>query len=160
MKKSIIIILILVLAQTFNAYGQLAIGYNTDGNTLCLSTNPLQKFCGEFRVNTKAYNQADRLGYWSYSDRGITQAYLLVTIFSSKNVSLYSGGGLGVNFLSEGSDKWLSVNIPLGLKMNPFSTLTYLFLIGEYDPMIITKDDIPIIHCVSIGFRYILSKKE
>jgi hypothetical protein len=156
MKKSIIVLLILVFAQTFNAYGQLAIGYNTDGNTLCLSTNPLQKFCGEFRVNTKAYNQAD----WSYSDRGITQAYLLVTIFSSKNVTLYSGGGLGVNFLSEGSDKWLSVNIPLGLKMNPFSALPDLFIAGEYDPMIITKDDIPIIHCVSIGFRYILSKKE
>jgi len=156
MKKLSTVILIFLFLLTFSTYGQLAIGYNTDGNTLCLSTNPLKKFCGEFRVNTKAYNQAD----WSYSDRGITQAYLLVTIFSSKNVTLYSGGGLGVNFLSEGSDKWLSVNIPLGLKMNPFSTLPDLFIVGEYDPMIITKDDIPIIHCVSIGFRYILSKKE
>jgi len=156
MKKSSTVIVIFFFLITFSTYGQLAIGYNTDGNTLCLSTNPLQKFCGEFRVNTKAYNQAD----WSYSDRGITQAYLLVTIFSSKNVSLYSGGGLGVNFLSEENDKWLSVNVPLGLKMNPFSTLPDLFIVGEYDPMIITSDDIPIIHCVSIGFRYILSKKE
>ena len=147
---------ILFWALTCFTYCQLAAGYNMDGNTLCLSTNPLHKLWGEFRVNTKAYNQAS----WSYSDRGITQAYMLITIFSSKNVSLYSGGGLGVNSLSEGNDKWLSVNIPLGLRMNPFTTLPNLFLIGEYDPMIITSDDIPIIHCISLGFRYILSKKE
>ena len=156
MKKSATFILILFLALTSSAYSQLAVGYNTDGNTLCLSTNLLHKFWGEFRVNTKAYNQAN----WSYNDRGITQAYLLVTLFSSKNVSLYLGGGVGVNALSEGGDKWVSVNIPLGLKMNPFASLPNLFLVGEYDPMIITPDDIPIIHSVSLGFRYILSKNE
>jgi hypothetical protein len=142
--------------MTFFTYGQMAIGYSTDGNTLALSTNPLKKLWGEFRVNTKAYNQAD----WSYNDQGITQVYLLVNLFPSKNVSLYFGGGLGVNSLSEGNEKWLSVNIPIGLKMNPFAALPNLFLIGEYNPMIITSDDIPIIHCISLGFRYILSKKE
>jgi len=156
MKKTATVFAILLVSLTFSSYGQLAIGYNTDGNTLSLSTNPLHKFWGEFRVNTKTYNQAG----WSYNDLGITQAYLLVTIFSSKNVSLYSGGGLGVNLLSEGNDKWLSVNVPLGLKMNPFTSLPDLFLIGEYNPMIITSDDIPIIHCVSLGFRYILNKKQ
>jgi hypothetical protein len=156
MKKSTAVTLILLLALMFTANGQLAIGYNTDGNTLCLSTNPLNRFFGEFRVNTKSYNQST----WSYSDRGITQAYMLVIIFSTNNVSLYSGAGLGVNLLSEGNDKWLSVNVPLGLKMNPFATLPDLFLVGEYDPMIITSDDIPIIHCISLGFRYILNKKE
>lgn len=156
MKKSTTVTLILLFALAFSSYGQLAIGYNTDGNTLCLSTNPLHKFWGEFRVNTKAYKQAS----WSYSDRGITQVYMMVTIFSSKNVSLYSGGGLGANLLSEESDKWLSVNVPIGLKMNPFAILPNLFLVGEYDPMIITSEDIPIIHCMSLGFKYILSKKE
>ena len=156
MKNSVIVILILLFVLSSSIYGQLAAGYNTDGNTLCISTNPLNKLSGEFRVNTKSYNQAT----WSYSDRGITQVYLLVSIYSSDIVSLYTGGGLGVNFLSEGSDKWLSVNIPLGLKMNPFSKLPDLFIIGEYDPMIITSADIPIIHCISLGFRYILKKKE
>jgi hypothetical protein len=142
--------------MTFSTFGQLAVGYNTDGNTLSLSTNPGRRLCGEFRINTKAYNQAD----WSYSDRGITQVYMLVTIFSSTNVSLYTGGGLGVNLLSEGNDKWLSVNVPIGLRMNPFSKLPDLFLIGEYNPMVIISDDVPIIHCISLGFRYILSKRE
>ncbi len=156
MKKSAIVVLILFVALTFSAYGQLATGYGTDGNTLCLSTNPLHKLCGEFRVNTKSYNQAD----WSYNDRGITQAYLLVTLFSSANVSLYTGGGLGVNLLSEGNDKWMSVNIPIGLRMNPFSKLPNLFLTGEYDPMVIIVDNVPIIHSISLGFRYIISRKE
>lgn len=111
---------------------------------------------GEFRVNTKSYNQAG----WSYNDRGITQIYLLAKIFSSTNVCLYTGGGLGVNLLSEGNDKWLSLNIPVGLRMNPFSKLPNLFLIGEYDPMIITSEGIPVIHSISLGFRYRMSKGE
>jgi len=156
MKKNAIVILILLFTLTFSTSGQLTVGYNTDGNTLSLSTNPMHRICGEIRVNTKAYNQAD----WSYNDRGITQTYLLITLFSSANVGLYTGGGLGVNLLSEGNDKWLSVNVPLGLRMNPFSKLPNLFFIGEYDPMVIISDDVPIIHCVSLGIRYILSKKE
>jgi hypothetical protein len=156
MKKTIILIFILICAFTFSTSGQFAIGYNTDGNTLSLSTNPLHSLWGEFRVNTKAYNQAD----WSHNDRGITQAYLLVQLFSSSNVTIYIGGGLGVNLLSEGSDKWLSINIPLGIRMNPFAKMPNLFLVGEYDPMIITSKGTPVIHCVSLGFRYRLSKGE
>jgi hypothetical protein len=156
MKKIITVMFVLFGLVTISSYGQLAIGFNIDGNTLCLSTNPLNRFWGEFRVNTKDYNQAG----WSYNDRGITQAYMLVSIFSSKNVSLYCGGGLGANLLSEGSDKWLSVNIPVGIKMNPFASLPNIYLYGEYNPMIITVEDIPIIHSVSLGFRFILTKKE
>ncbi len=156
MKKFIIVLLILLSALTFSTYGQIAVGYSTDGNTLALSTNPLNKLWGEFRVNTKQYNQAS----WLYSDRGITQAYAMVRIFSSKNVSLYSGAGLGVNLLSAEKDKWLSVNIPVGIKMNPFSSLPNFFLTGEYVPMIIALEDSQVIHSVSLGFRYILSKNE
>jgi hypothetical protein len=156
MKKYSTVLLILLFAVTFSANGQFAIGYNTDGNTLSLSTNPLNKFWGEMRVNTKAYNQSG----WSYSDRGITQAYILLTIFSSKNVTLYSGGGLGANFLSDVKDKWASVNIPVGIRMNPFASLPDLYLTGEYDPMIITTDNLPVIHCMSLGFRFVLSRKE
>ena len=65
-----------------------------------------------------------------------------------------------MNLLSEGNDKWLSVNVPIGLKMNPFKTLPELFLIGEYDPMIITSEDMPIIHCMSLGFRYIFQMEK
>ena len=156
MKKLITVIFILSWALTCATYCQLAVGYNTDGNTLCISTNPLHRFSGEFRVNTKEYNQSS----WSYSDRGITQAYMIFNLFTSQNASLYCGAGLGVNLLSEESNKWFSINIPVGLKMNPFSKLPNLFLTGEYVPIIITAEGIPIIHSVSLGFRYILSKKE
>jgi len=154
MKKYSLIILIHLSAMAFTAVGQVAIGYQTDGNTLSLSTNPLNKFWGEFRVNTKSYSQAS----WSYSDRGITQLYGLTRIFSSKIVSLNSGLGVGVNLLSEGTDKWVSVNIPLGLRMNPFPSLPNLYLTGEYTPMIIVAEDIPVIHSISLGFRYLLKK--
>jgi hypothetical protein len=67
---------------------------------------------------------------------------------------------LGANLLSEENDKWLSINIPVGIRINPFNKLPDLFIFGEYDPMIITSDDIPIIHSVSLGFRYRLVRGE
>lgn len=149
MKKNSILILIILFALTLSAAGQLAIGYNTDGNTISLSTDPLNKLWGEFRVNTKSYNQAG----WSYSDQGITQAYLITSVFSATNAILYAGGGLGINLFSE-NDKWLSINIPLGIRFNPFTKLPDLFISGEYCPMIVTSESIPIIHCVSLGLRY------
>ena len=153
MKKNSILIFIFLFALTLPAASQLAVGYNTDGNTISLSTNPLNKLWGEFRINTKSYNQAG----WSYSDRGITQAYLLTNVFSATNAILYAGGGLGVNLLSE-SDKWLSINIPLGIRFNPIAKLPDLFISGEYCPMIITSEGIPVIHSVSLGLRYRLIK--
>jgi hypothetical protein len=156
MKKTSILIFVLLLSATYSVFGQLAVGYGTDGNTLSLSTNPSNKFWGEFSVNTKSYNQAS----WSYNDKGITQAYLLVNLFTSEKVSLYSGAGAGINLLSKESEKWVSVNVPVGLKVNPFASFPNLFLTGEYNPMIITADGIPVIHCVSLGFKYVLSKKE
>jgi hypothetical protein len=156
MKKYIAFLILLILIPARQTFGQLAVGYGTDGNTLSLSTDPRHVLCGEFRVNTKAYNQSD----WSHSDRGITQAYLLVRIFSSTNASLYTGAGIGVNLLTEGSEKWVSANIPVGLRINPFEKLPNLFIVGEYTPMIIIEEDVPIIHAVSIGFRYRLSKSE
>jgi hypothetical protein len=156
MTKTLTSIAILILAVSSSSHCQLAAGYNTDGNTLALSYNPLEKLAVEFRVNTKPYNQAE----WEYSDRGITQLYGLFQFFSSGNVSLYAGGGMGVNFLSEDSDKWLSVNIPIGIRINPFASLPDLFIIGEYDPMIVTNEDIPMIHCMSLGFRYMLTRKQ
>lgn len=154
MKKIFAFSLILFFMITAGIKSQLAVGYNTDGNTLCLSYSPVNKLWGEFRINTREYNQAG----WSYNDLGITQLYCLVSVFSAKDVVLYAGGGLGVNFLSEGSDKWLSINIPVGLKTNPFSKIPDLYIFGEYDPMIVTNEDIPIIHCISVGFRYVLRK--
>jgi hypothetical protein len=156
MKKSTTIISLLLFLISFSATGQMAVGYGTDGNTLSLSSNPTHKLWGEIRVSTKSYNQAD----WSYSDRGITQVYMLSNIFTSGKANLYAGLGFGANLLSRGNDIWISVNIPVGLKMNPFASLPDLFLFGEYTPMIIAKEGPPVIHCMSVGFRYILSKKE
>ncbi|MEI8226343.1 MAG: hypothetical protein WCG82_10495, partial [Bacteroidota bacterium] len=133
MKKIITVSAIILFTITVSSYGQLAVGYNTDGNTLCLSTNPLHKFWSEFRVNTNSYNQAS----WSYNDRGITQVYMMVKIFTANNVNLYSGGGLGMNLLSNDEEKWVSVNVPVGLRINPFTALPDLYLVGEYNPMII-----------------------
>jgi hypothetical protein len=156
MKKTAIFVFILFIAIGFSVNSQIAVGYLTDGNTLSLSSNPSHILWGEFRVNTKSYNQSD----WSYSDRGITQVYMLSNIFSSGKASLYAGLGFGANLLSKGNDIWISVNIPVGLKMNPFASLPDLYLFGEYTPMIITNEGPPVIHCMSVGFRYILSKKE
>jgi hypothetical protein len=156
MKKSFLVLCILIFFTTTATYCQFAAGYSTDGNTLALSTNPVKTLWAELRVNTKEYNQAS----WSYSDRGITQAYMMVRLFSSKIVTLYAGVGAGANLLSKADDKWASGNVPVGIRMNPFKSIPNLFLTGEYDPMIIIAGDVPVIHSVSIGFRYWLSKAE
>ena len=149
-----IFVLVLVMAPVFKASGQLAVGYNTDGNTLTLSTNPENRVWGEFRVNTKAYKQAP----WSYSDRGITQVYVLTSVFDAKDVTLYAGGGLGINLLTETTERWLSINAAAGLRINPFEKLPGLYLIGEYVPMFVVIEDVPIIHTLSAGFRFMLRK--
>ena len=156
MKKFIPLVAFLLIVPALPSHCQLAVGYNTDGNTLCLSYNPLEKVIVEFRANTKPYNQAD----WEFNDRGITQLYGIYQFYSSDKVGLYAGGGVGSNLLSEDSEKWLSINIPLGIRVNPFASLPNLYIIGEYDPMIIAVEDIPIIHCMSVGFRYVLSRQQ
>jgi len=152
MKKIIPLITLLIIATANPSHCQIGIGYYTDGNTLSLSYIPLEKVMVEFRANTKPYNQAD----WEVNDRGITQLYGIFSFFSSGKVSLYAGGGLGSNLLSEDSDKWLSINIPVGIRVSPFASIPDLYIIGEYDPMIVMVEDIPIIHCMSVGFRYII----
>ncbi len=155
MKKNSLLTFVFLFALAFSAVAQMAIGYNTDGNTISLSTDPLNKLWGELRVNTKSYGQAD----WSYSDRGIIQANIFTSVFSANNAILYAGGGLGINLLSE-NDKWLSINIPMGIRLNPFDKLPDLFISGEYCPLIVTSEGIPTIHSVSLGLRYRLVKMD
>jgi len=146
--------LVILAASCIASYGQLAIGFNTDGNTLCLSTNPENRLWGEFRVNTKAYNQAP----WSYSDRGITQVYVLTALFEARDATLYAGGGLGINLLTETTERWLGINAAAGVRINPFEKLPGLYLIGEYVPVFVVMEDVPIIHTLSAGFRFVLRK--
>lgn len=155
MKNAAFFLLFICIITPFS-YSQLAVGYNTDGNTLSLSLNPLNKLWGEIRVNTTSYNQAS----WSYSDRGITQAYLMLRILPMTNANLYAGAGTGGNLLSDESPKWLSINIPVGLSISPFSRFPCLFLTAEYNPMIVPKEGLPVIHTVSLGFRYRLTRAE
>jgi hypothetical protein len=154
--KKVAFILLLFFALAQFSHSQLAAGYNTDGNTLSLSLKPFNKIWGEFRVNTTSYNQAS----WTYNDAGITQAYLMFNIFPMTNANLYTGAGVGANLLSDETDKWLSINIPVGLSISPFTRFPDLFLTAEYNPMIIPAEGIPIIHTVSLGFRYRLIRGE
>ena len=155
MKKSAYLLFLLCLVS-FPGYCQIEVGYNTDGNTLALSTNSLNKLWGEIRVNTKYYNQAS----WTYSDRGITQTYFMVNVFNKSNSSLYVGIGAGMNLLSKESDKWFSINIPVGIKISLFKTLPDLAIIGEYNPMFIIQEGVPAVQSVSLGFRYRIIKEE
>lgn len=152
--KSLFIILILA-ATVLPVSGQLAAGYSTDGNTLSLSYKPFNKFWGEVRVNTSQYNQAS----WTYSDRGVTQAYFMAKLFNMTNACLYAGAGAGVNLLSD-EEKWMSVNIPAGIAVNPFSKLSNLYITGEYNPMIVLAEEIPVIHSVSLGLKFLLVKAQ
>lgn len=154
--KNVAFILLFLFSITQFSYSQLAVGYNTDGNTLSLSLKPFNKMWGEVRVNTTSYNQAS----WTYSDRGITQAYLMLRILPMSNANLFAGAGLGVNLLSDESPKWMSINIPVGLSLSPFTRFPDLFLTAEYNPMIVPEEGLPVIHTVSLGFRCRLTRGE
>ena len=156
MKRKLISSFIILFFLTISANAQIGVGYNTDGNTLALSYRPADsRIWGEFRVNTRDYSQSD----WLHSDRGITQVYCLASLFTSNGIGFYAGGGVGINLLSTGNEKWFSINVPLGLKLNPFSKFPDLYLFGEYNPMFIAEDNIPIIHSISAGFRIPLTNK-
>jgi len=154
MKYTCLIVLIFITAA-LPVNSQLAVGYNTDGNTLLVSYNPFSRYWCEFRVNTSQYNQAS----WSYSDRGITQAYFMIKVFNMSNACMYAGTGPGVNLLSD-EEKWISINLPAGISVNPFSKLSNLYFTGEYNPMIVISEGIPVIHTVSLGLRFLLIKAE
>jgi len=55
----------------------------------------------------------------------------------------------------------VNISIPVGLQVNPFTQLPKLYLTAEYNPMIdILNDGLEITNTLSVGFRYVFSKKE
>ncbi|MGQ9621468.1 MAG: hypothetical protein ACUVTX_10880 [Bacteroidales bacterium] len=54
----------------------------------------------------------------------------------------------------------MSINIPAGIRIIPFEKFPVLYLTGEYNPMLVVDEDVPIIHSVSVGFRIMLIKGE
>jgi len=153
MRKSIFVFCFFVLAIAGKA--QIAVNYYYDGHTIGLSTNPEKSKWFELRVNTVSYNFSG----WQYSDRGITQAYFCFRLFSDPKASLYSGVGVGVPLLSS-EVNWATVNIPVGIQINPFNQLPKLFLTAEYNPMIGVTGDFEITNALSVGFRYVFQKKK
>ena len=154
MKKSILFIFLLSLS--FAGKAQFAVNYYYDGNTIGISTNPEKGHWFELRVNTVPYIFSD----WTHSQRGIPQAYFCYKLISDGKASLYSGVGVGIPILSDDINT-VNVSIPLGLQVNPFTQLPKLYLTAEYNPMIdILSDELEITNTLSVGFRYVFSKKE
>lgn len=154
MKK--LILFIFLIALSFAGKAQFAVNYYYDGNTIGISTNPEKGHWFEFRINTVPYKFSD----WYHSQRGIPQAYFCYKLISDGKVSLYSGVGVGIP-IPPGETGIVNVSIPVGLQVNPFAQLPKLYLTAEYNPMIdILTDDFEITNTLSVGFRYVFSKKE
>ena len=134
---------------------QISVNYYYDGNTVGISADPVNKHWWELRMNTYSYRQTN----WSYSERGIIQAYYCRKIFSEQKVDLYAGIGPGAPIFKEDFD-WFSINIPIGLQINPFDKLPAFYIVGEYNPMIVIEDGLDLINAVSIGFKYAIRWKK
>jgi hypothetical protein len=150
MKKLILLLFLAAISYTLKA--QFSINYYYDGNTLGISTSPIQNHWWEFRVNTTSYIHSP----WSYADRGITQAYYCLKLIGEEKTDLYAGLGVGVPLLSS-EISWASVNIPVGIQINPFKELHNLFIIGEYNAMGVISDDFELINTLSFGFKYVFN---
>jgi len=154
MRKTILFIFLIALS--FAGKAQFAVNYYYDGNTIGISTNPEKGHWFEFRVNTVPYKFSD----WNHSQRGIPQAYFCYKLISDGKASLYSGVGAGIPILSDDINT-VNISIPVGLQVNPFVQLPKLYLTAEYNPMIdILNDGLEITNTLSVGFRYVFSKKE
>ena len=153
MKKFVFAIGFVVL--TFIAQARFAVNYYYDGNTIGLSTSPEKQRWFELRVNTTPYIFSG----WKNPERGITQAYFCFKVVKEEKASIYSGIGTGVSLLSDHTG-WASVNIPVGLQVNPFSQLPGLYLTAEYNPMIGITNEFDITNTLSVGFRYVFRKSK
>lgn len=148
MKKLVLFFLLAVLTTSLKA--QFSVNYYYDGNTLGISTSPLNNHWWEFRVNTTSYIHSQ----WSYADRGITQAYFCFKLIDEEKADLYTGLGAGIPLLSS-EVGWASINVPIGIQVNPFNSLQNLFLTGEYNGMAVFTEDFELINTLSFGFKYV-----
>jgi hypothetical protein len=153
MRKTILFICLVALS--FAGKSQFAVNYYYDGNTIGISTNPEKGHWLEFRVNTVPYIFTD----WNHSQRGIPQAYFCFKLINDGKASLYSGIGMGIPILQEEIDA-VYINVPVGLQVNPFTQLPKLYLTAEYNPMIDVSNEMEITNTLSVGFRYVFSKKK
>ena len=151
MKK--LTLFVLLTAFSFSVKAQFSVNYYYDGNTLGISTSQAQKHWWEFRVNTTSYIHSP----WSYADRGITQAYYCFKLVDEGKADLYAGLGAGFPLLSS-ENGWGSINVPLGIQMNPFNALPNLYLVGEYNAMAVVTEDFELINTLSLGFKYLFEK--
>ncbi|MBT3384626.1 MAG: hypothetical protein HN778_01545 [Prolixibacteraceae bacterium] len=148
MKK--LVLFLLLVAFSFLLKAQLSVNYYYDGNTVGISTSPAQKHWWEFRVNTTSYIHSP----WSYAERGITQAYYCFKLIDEEKAGLYTGLGVGLPLLSL-EVGWASINVPVGIQINPFNTLPNLYLTGEYNAMTVVTDDFELVNTLSVGFKYL-----
>ncbi|MDB4584566.1 hypothetical protein N9164_15550 [Draconibacterium sp.] len=139
-----------VILFSFFAKAQISVNYYYDGNTLGISTSTAQKHWWEFRINTTSYIHSQ----WSYSDRGITQAYYCFKLIKEEKADLYTGLGVGIPLLSS-EVGWASINIPLGIQINPFNSMPNFYFAGEYNGMMVVTEDFELVNTLSVGFRYL-----
>lgn len=151
MKK--LFIVLFLIGVLFSAAAQVSVNYYYDGNTLGISSSPDKKSWVEFRVNTTSYNHAP----WSYADRGITQAYFCFKLAEENKAALYSGIGGGIPLLSN-EIGWASINVPLGIQIQPSDRFPGLYITGEYNGMAVISDGVDIINTLSFGFKFRIQK--
>lgn len=151
MKRTVFLILSLLAIYSTCINAQIAAGYYYDGNMISLSTNPDASKMYEIRVSTTSFRQAS----WGYSQNGVVQGYFLFEVLQNEPFRLYGGIGIGAPILSNlnWEDQWVSLNIPLGIRCNPFTRFPDFYILGEYLPMITLTEGKDVINAVSFGFK-------
>ena len=72
----------------------------------------------------------------------------------NEKADLYTGLGVGLPLLSS-EVSWGSINVPVGIQINPFNTLPNLYFIGEYNAMAVVTEDFELVNTLSVGFKYL-----
>lgn len=151
MKRTAFLILSLLAIYSTCTNAQIAAGYYHDGNMISLSTNPAASKMYEIRVSTTSFKQAG----WNYNQNGVVQGYFFIDLLQNEPFRLYGGLGIGAPLLADlnWEDQWVSLNIPLGIRCNPFTRFPDLYILGEYLPMITLTEGKDVINTVSFGFK-------
>ncbi len=149
--KALLVLIIALLPQA--GFAQAGLAFFSSGREVAVTTNFEKKIWGEFRLNTKSYNNLlDDLK--PPTPIGIPQIAGHWNMLSNRQVTMSLGLLIGLSPSSE----FGVIALPLGIRTAPFPKAPNFYLLGEFSPKYYEEDNIT--PYVSWGMKYLFLKEE
>lgn len=134
-------------------FAQAGLAFFSSGREVAVSTNFEKKIWGEFRLNTKSYNNLLE-DLVPPTPIGIPQVAGHWNMLSNRQVAMSLGALIGFS----PSNEFGIIALPLGIRTAPFAKAPNFYLLGEFSPRYYGDDNIT--PYVSWGMRYLFLEEE